>query len=129
MYNNSKPPVPGDDIKAIQEKLWNAGTPEEFVKTYDVNVAAVYYTSVAFLELLDEGNKRALPAGDPASQIITISSIGGLRRDEKVFSLSYSTSKAAALHLGKILANTLRPWKIRSNIICPGIYPSGKVFG
>ena len=125
MYNNAKPPAPGDDIKAMQEKLWNAGTQEEFVKTYDVNVASVYYTSVAFLELLDEGNKRSLPAGEPASQIITIASIGGLRRDEKVFSISYSTSKAAVLHMGKVLANTLKPWKIRSNVICPGIYPSG----
>ena len=125
MYNNAKPPAPSDDIKAMQEKLWNAGTPEEFVKTFEVNVAAVYYTSVAFLELLDAGNKRSLPKGEPASQIITIASIGGLRRDERVFSISYSTSKAAVLHFGKILSNTLKPWKIRSNIICPGIFPSG----
>ncbi|KAL5528502.1 hypothetical protein ACEPAF_7638 [Sanghuangporus sanghuang] len=129
MHNNAKPPAPGDDIKAMQEKLWNAGTQEEFVKTYDVNVAAVYYTSVAFLELLDEGNKRSLPVGEPASQIITIASIGGLRRDEKVFSISYSTSKAAALHMGKVLANTLKPWKIRSNVICPGIFPSEMTVG
>lgn len=125
LYNNSKAPEPGDDIKAIQEKLWTAGTPEEFTKTFDVNVKAVYYASVAFLELLDSGNKRTLPADEPASQIITVSSIAGFRRDENTFSISYATSKAASTHMGKLLANTLKPWKIRSNIIVPGIYPSG----
>lgn len=124
MYNNSKAPDASDDIKAFQAKLWNAGTPEEFTKTFEVNVAAVYYTSVAFLELLDEGNKRRQSPDEPTSQIITTSSIGGFRRDEKTFSLSYSSSKAAATHLAKTLANTFKGFKIRSNIIAPGLYPS-----
>jgi len=122
MYNNTKPPAPTDDIKAFQEKLWNAGTPEEFNKTFAINVAGVYYTTVAFLELLHEGNKRF--PDKPTSQVITISSIGGFRRDSKVFSLSYSTSKAAVTHLGKTLANVLKDWHIRSNVIAPGVYPS-----
>ncbi|EJD03097.1 NAD-binding protein [Fomitiporia mediterranea MF3/22] len=124
MYNHIKKASPDEDIKAVQEKLWTSGTPEEFIKTYEVNVSAAYYTSVAFLELLDAGNKRALPANEPASQIITIGSIGGLRRDGNVFSISYSTSKAAVMHMGKILADLLKPWKIRSNIIAPGMFPS-----
>lgn len=125
LYNNAKPPAPGDDIKAMQEKLWTAGTSEEFSKTFDVNVKAVYYTTVAFLELLAGGNERATSTDDPTSQVITISSIGGFRRDENVFSVSYSASKAAITHVGKLFANTFKPWKIRSNVIAPGIYPSG----
>ncbi|KAH8119228.1 NAD-binding protein [Phellopilus nigrolimitatus] len=124
MYNVAKAPEPTDDIKTFQEKLWSAGTPEEFTKTFDVNVTAVYYTTVAFLELLDAGNRRATSPEEPTSQVITISSIGGLRRDEFVFSISYSASKAASNHVGKLLANTLRRWKIRSNVIAPGLYPS-----
>ena len=58
MYSQIIPPSPDDDIKTIQEKLWNSGPPEEFTRTFEVNVTAVYYTTVAFLELLDAGNKR-----------------------------------------------------------------------
>lgn len=125
MYNSAKPPEPADDIKAFQKKLWEAGTKEEFNKTFEVNVTAVYYTTVAFMDLLDAGNKRAASPDEPTSQVITVSSIGGLRRDDKVFSLSYSASKAAVMQLAKILVNTLKRWKIRSNIIAPGMYPSG----
>jgi len=124
MYNTAKAPEPTDDIKTFQKKLWEAGTKDEFNKTFEVNVTAVYYTTVAFLELLDAGNKRAASSDEPTSQVITVSSIGALRRDDKVFSLSYSASKAAVLHLAKILVNTLKRWRIRSNIIAPGIYPS-----
>lgn len=124
LYNNIKPPEVGDDIKAFQAKLWNAGTPEEFNKTFEVNVAAVYYTTVAFLELLDAGNNKG-SSGAPTSQVITVSSIGGFRRDDKVFSLSYSASKAAVTQMAKTLSNVLKAWQIRSNIIAPGLYPSG----
>lgn len=125
MYNTARAPEPTDDIKTFQKKLWEAGTKEEFNKTFEVNVTAVYYTTVAFLELLDAGNKRATSEDEPSSQVITVGSIGGFRRDDKVFSLSYSASKASVMHLSKILVNTLKRWKIRSNIIAPGLYPSG----
>ena len=127
MYNGAKASEAGDDIKAFQAKLWDAGTPEEFTKTFEVNVTSVYYTSVAFLELLDEGNKRRQSPDDPTSQIITTSSIGGFRRDDQTFSLSYSSSKAAVTHLVKTLANTFKSFKIRCNVIAPGLYPSGEI--
>ena len=38
MYNGAKASEAGDDIKAFQAKLWDAGTPEEFTKTFEVNV-------------------------------------------------------------------------------------------
>lgn len=124
MHNRIATPVP-KDIKSFKEHLWNAGTPEDFNKTFEVNSTAVYYTTVAFLELLYEGNQRRKSPDAPTSQVITVSSIGGLRRDERVSSLSYTASKAATLHMGKVFANVLAPWKIRSNVIAPGLYPSG----
>lgn len=128
MYNTAKAPEPTDDIKAFQAKLWNAGTPEEFVKTFEVNVTGVYYTTVAFLELLHLGNERpGLPVDAPTSQVITVSSIASFRRDAGTFSLSYGSSKAAVTHMGKTLANILKGWRIRSNIIAPGVYPSGEL--
>lgn len=126
-HNKFKPWDPATDIKAFQESLWSLGTPDEWARTFAVNVTAVYYTTVAFLELLHLGNVRACGEGVPTSQVITMSSVGGFRRDDRVFSLSYGVSKAAVTHLGKSLANILRGWKIRSNVIAPGIYPSGKL--
>ena len=118
-----KPWTPGDSIKSFQEKLWTSGTPEGFARTFETNVTAAYFTTVAFLELLHLGNNESR-SGMPSSQVITVSSVAALRRDDKQFSLSYALSKSASLHLGKSLANILNECKIRSNVIAPGIYPS-----
>lgn len=123
IFNNLPRSLP-TSIKDLQTILWNSGTPEEFDMTFKVNLKAPYYLTIAFLHLLDEGNKHSKPRGI-TSQVITISSTGGLRRDEGTFSLSYSLSKNAAIHLGKMLTNLLNPHQIRSNVICPGLFPSG----
>ncbi|EPQ54337.1 NAD P-binding protein [Gloeophyllum trabeum ATCC 11539] len=114
---------PVKDIKELQARLWDYSTPEQFAKTFEVNCTAVYFTTVAFLELLDAGNHKGGIHG-VTSQVITVSSIAGMRRDSQMFSAAYSMSKAAVTHLGKLLANILKDQKIRSNIIAPGLYPS-----
>jgi len=121
-----KLPVGEDnDIKSVQKTLWE--TPlEDLLDVYRVNVAGVYYTTVAFLELLDNGNKHGGIPG-VTSQVISISSVGGLRRDaDAMMGPAYATSKAAVNHLGKILSSFLKDYQIRSNIIAPGLYPSGE---
>jgi hypothetical protein len=30
--------------------------------------------------------------------------------------------------LGKLMANLLAPWGIRSNVLAPGVWPTGKLF-
>lgn len=112
------------DIKTLQEILLT-GPREDYAKTFDINVTAAFYCSIQFLELLDAGNKRGNMPG-VTSQIITLSSSGGFRRDDKVFTVSYTLSKGAAIHLGKLLANFLKDWDIRSNVIAPGVFPSGE---
>ncbi|KAG8214682.1 hypothetical protein J3R82DRAFT_9760 [Butyriboletus roseoflavus] len=173
-------------IKSFQDMLWNTGGPVGFAETFETNVTAVYFTTVAFLELLHFGNLRrgALPpklvtkpnsslngtAGDdglrqvpaftesptpyyslppspassslsvdglaaspaasvkklpsPTSQVITVSSSGSFRLDARILSISYTLAKHACTHLGKLLANLLADWNIRSNILCPGVWPS-----
>ncbi|PIL35180.1 hypothetical protein GSI_02970 [Ganoderma sinense ZZ0214-1] len=124
-----KLPGPGEvDIKKYQEMLWNAGTPQDFSDAFDVNVSAVWYNAVCFLDLLDAGNKRNNTPG-VSSQILTVASGGAFRKDDKVFSVSYTLSKSAATHLGKMLAHFLKDWQIRSNVIAPGIFPSEMVDG
>ncbi|KAF8578953.1 NAD(P)-binding protein [Ramaria rubella] len=111
-----------EDIKDFQKSLWE-GSPKDFQQTFEVNSTAIYYTTVAFLDLLDKGNKHGGIPG-VSSQVISIASVAGFRREFKPPGIAYTISKAAAIHLGKILTNVLLDFNIRSNVICPGIYPS-----
>ncbi|KAF5367326.1 hypothetical protein D9757_010111 [Collybiopsis confluens] len=126
-----EPSVPS--IKGFQAALWNTGAPEDFAETFSTNVTAPYYSTVAFLDLLHQGNMRqqgpsypSFPSIPPfhSSQVITVSSSGSFRVDPKIVSMSYTLSKAASTHLGKCLANLLAPWGIRSNVLAPGVWPS-----
>ncbi|KAF7293985.1 2OG-Fe oxygenase [Mycena kentingensis (nom. inval.)] len=122
---NSPPPAPS--IKSFQAALWNSGSPDGFAETFSTNVTSVYYSTVAFLELLAAGNLRkqeraGRDVGRPpmfSSQVLSVSSSGGFRLDAKILSLSYTLAKTACTHLGKLLANLLAPWGIRSNVIAP----------
>ncbi|KAI0060383.1 NAD-P-binding protein [Artomyces pyxidatus] len=114
------------DIRSLQNELWNAASPRDFGMSFEANVTGVYYSTVAFLELLHNGNvRRAIAELHPVtSQVITVSSVAAFRRDDRPYSIPYTLSKVASTHMGKMFANILKDWKIRSNIIAPGIYPS-----
>lgn len=116
------PPTSNTGIKDLQKMLWDIPV-TEFQQTFNTNVTAVFYCTVAFLELLSKGNDHGIPG--VSSQVITVSSIAGYRRDAKQAGIAYSASKAASIHLGKMMANMLMNYQIRSNVIAPGIYPSG----
>ncbi|RDA94865.1 hypothetical protein CP533_4275 [Ophiocordyceps camponoti-saundersi (nom. inval.)] len=107
-------------VKDVQQSLWKPSM-DEFTKTLHVNVTAVFFTVVAFLDLLDEGNKRAVVT--QKSQVIIMSSIAGFARIV-ISSYAYAASKAAAIQLGKQLATAFAQFKIRVNVIAPGVYPS-----
>lgn len=175
-------------IKPFQDILWNTDGPVGFAETFETNVTAVYYTTVAFLELLHFGNLRrgalppklvtklrnslngascedgfhrtpastesptpyyslppsptilplplngppASPAASvkglppPTSQVITVSSSGSFRVDACILSISYTLAKHACTHLGKLLANLLADWNIRSNILCVRTFPPSR---
>lgn len=123
-------------IKAFQNVLWDTGSPEDFAETFATNVTAVYYATVAFLDLLHQGNMRRrrleFPGATPGlprppyqtSQVLSVSSSGSFRIDARVLSVSYTLSKIACTHLGKLMANILAPWGIRSNVLAPGVWPT-----
>jgi NAD(P)-dependent dehydrogenase (short-subunit alcohol dehydrogenase family) len=107
-------------LEALQDGLWQHSM-EHFTESFHVNVTGAFYTAVAFLDLLAEGNARAfLPQ---TSQVIITTSLGGFSR-RPAASFAYGSSKAAAGHLAKQLATFLAPYKIRVNAIAPGFYPS-----
>lgn len=67
-----------------------------------------------------EGGVEAVDADDERlAQIITVASVGSYMR-RATAGLAYNASKAAAAHLGKMLATMLAEWGVRSNVIAPG---------
>ncbi|OTB03485.1 hypothetical protein M426DRAFT_60176 [Hypoxylon sp. CI-4A] len=134
-----------DTIEALQQGLLEAH--KGSLHVLDTNLAAIIGTSSAFLHLLQKGNLRrgwpakklqatdtntrslehSQPGIDPGdmrtSQIITISSMGGIQRSG-LTGLAYTASKAGVVHLGQTLSTMLAPWNIRSNVCIPGYYHS-----
>lgn len=91
---DSGPSIPS--IKSFQSALWNTGSPEDFAQVFATNVTAPYYTTVAFLDLLHQGNIRqqlhtdAFPGSFSrppyhSSQVLTVSSSGAFRFDAKMY--------------------------------------------
>ncbi|KAH6679034.1 hypothetical protein B0J14DRAFT_579873 [Halenospora varia] len=120
-----RPPKMAAEIKTIEEfqDLFSDGKApfEDFVETFKVNTAAVWYTVVGFLGLLDEGNKKKNV--EMSSQVIATSSIGGFNRAVPA-SYAYGQTKAATTHMMKQLATGMAPFGIRANVLAPGLFPS-----
>ncbi|KAF2795792.1 NAD(P)-binding protein [Melanomma pulvis-pyrius CBS 109.77] len=96
---------------------------EDFTETYAVNATGTYYTTLAFLDLLDAGNTEGNMGPDWRSQVVATSSIAGFSRLNGA-SFAYNSSKAAVTHMMKMLATALVPYKIRCNVLAPGMFPS-----
>ncbi|KAG5983302.1 hypothetical protein E4U55_000286 [Claviceps digitariae] len=109
-----------DDVKTVQSKLWKPDM-EDFTRDLHVNVSGVYYTAVAFLDLLDQGNKRGVVA-EKSQVVLTASGASFSRMPFSGF--AYGASKAAVTHMTKQLSTTLAPYKIRVNAIAPGFFAS-----
>ncbi|KFY97074.1 hypothetical protein V500_02215 [Pseudogymnoascus sp. VKM F-4518 (FW-2643)] len=107
-------------IAELKEYIWTNWTQEGFSKTFEVNVTAVFFTAIAFIELLDLGNKKK-NYEDVSSQIIVTSSIAAYLR-QVVTGFAYPTSKAAVDHMSKSLSTYLIPYGIRVNTLNPGSF-------
>lgn len=102
---------------------------EAWAETMRTNVAGAYFMSMAFVPLLARGNHGAhLPDG-PSSQVITVSSISGAMKGPSAGQPAYVASKAAATHLGRMLATVFKDLRVRVNVIAPGLFPSEMTAG
>jgi NAD(P)-dependent dehydrogenase (short-subunit alcohol dehydrogenase family) len=99
------------------QKAWGQTSFDEVTDTFKLNTVAVWFTIVAFLGLLDAGNKKGNVV--QKSQVIATSSIGGFNRNVPG-GFAYGQSKAATTHMMKQLATNLAPLGIRSNVLAPG---------
>ncbi|KAF2644068.1 NAD(P)-binding protein [Massarina eburnea CBS 473.64] len=107
-------------LDELQSFLFSRSS-EAFTNTLAVNTTAVYFTIAAFLGLLGKGNEKGNV--EQKSQVVAVGSIGGFSRVPSS-GYAYPASKSGVTHLMKQFATSLVPYGIRSNVICPGLYPT-----
>lgn len=114
---------PKGDIQQISKTMFNNQGFDDWLGAYKVNVAACYFTSVAFLPLLLAARSQGYPE---AGNIINISSISGMTKESQNGQYAYNAAKAATISLTNQLAVDLkRPGiEIRVNQLAPGYFPS-----
>lgn len=101
-----------------EDKGWN--------KVFDLNVKSQFYLTVALLPLLEKGKSNTEHATvlniASTAAIVPLAEAGLSAPGHGTY--SYQPSKAASLHLTKVLANSLADKFIMVNAICPGVFPS-----
>lgn len=112
---------PDASVAEIRDYMW-AWDPQSFNDTYALNDTATFFTTIAFLGLLDAGNHSNTRVGIQSQVVITASVAAGMRK--MATGVAYVTSKAAALQMAKLLSTFFGPHGIRVNCLCPGIFPS-----
>ncbi len=108
-----------DDAKELQKRLMKEDQ-ETWSETFNTNVSSVYFTTVAFLPLLQKAKENR---GFYRPSVITISSMSGMISHAQGH-FSYNASKAATIHLSKMMAYEFKDVGIRVNTIAPGYFPS-----
>ncbi|KIK69665.1 hypothetical protein GYMLUDRAFT_212399 [Collybiopsis luxurians FD-317 M1] len=91
---------------------------------YSINVFSIFFTTTAFLGLLEKGTKECRIPGY-TSTVINITSISGIIKLAQDH-FCYNSAKAAASHLTKMLSTefALKKVPVRVNAIAPGVYAS-----
>ncbi|KAM3072246.1 hypothetical protein ACMFMG_009062 [Clarireedia jacksonii] len=113
------------DAKELKERLFNGESFEEWNATYNTDVTAVYFTTVAFLPLLQAAHKVH---GEQSSSVIVISSMSGIMRHAQGH-FSYNAAKGATVHLSRMMSYEFKQVGIRVNSIAPGYFPSEMTVG
>ena len=114
-----------EDAQAISDHFLKS-QPEQWADTMKTNVGSIYWMSMTFLPLLAKGG--SVTSGY-SSQVINVSSISGYMKGSSNGQFAYSSSKAAATHLSRMLATTFMGTKVRVNTIAPGVFPSEMTTG
>jgi len=104
-----------------------SSTIDDWVNTYRTNVPQLFFMTMAFLPMLQKASEHQ---HGYSSTVINISSISGIVQSSQ-HHFGYNASKAAAIHLTKMLAAEVanNGLKIRVNGIAPGVFPSEMTAG
>lgn len=100
---------------------------DNWTDEYRTNTAQLYFTTLAFLPLLQKATDHQYSY---SGCVINITSISGIVLKSQGH-FSYNASKAAANHVTRMLASEIcnQGIKIRINAIAPGVYPSEMTAG
>lgn len=104
----------------MNKQLWENESVEEWNNVYDADVTSVYFTTVAFLPLLQKASTKVAHFHGSA---IVISSISGQIRQSQAH-FNYNAAKAATVHLSKMMSAEFLKLGVRINSIAPGYFPS-----
>ncbi|KAI9821021.1 MAG: hypothetical protein M1827_003754 [Pycnora praestabilis] len=117
------PPL-GESAEKFREALFDneTATFEDWTSIYRTNVGQIYFTTTAFLPLLQKATEHQYGY---SGCVINITSISGITKKSQNH-FAYNASKGAANHLTKMLASEVSNGglKIRINSIAPGVFPS-----
>ncbi|KAK3335081.1 hypothetical protein B0H65DRAFT_341374 [Neurospora tetraspora] len=122
-------PGVSSSAKDIAQELWSKESFSDWSSVFTTNVSSVYFTTVAFLPLLQACSKSH-PQGHShmSGNVIVISSMSGIMRNaQKHF--SYNASKGATVHLTKLMSTEFEKTGVRVNSIAPGYFPSEMTTG
>ncbi|EKD17479.1 uncharacterized protein L3040_006594 [Drepanopeziza brunnea f. sp. 'multigermtubi'] len=144
-YSNSKPDF--KSAQSISEHLMKSD-PQAWAETFSTNVTSQFFVSAAFLPLVSNVDAQYYPlqvipispgarvlakslASTPGSSpsIINITSISGVMKGSSAGQFAYASSKAAFLHLTRMMATTFAETHVRVNSIAPGLFPSEMTVG
>lgn len=117
------------DAGKLRESLFDdpAATFEEWDDVFRTNVSQLFFMTTAFLPLLQRGSEKE---HGWSSTVINTTSISGIVKVSQ-HHFAYNASKAAAVHLTKMLAHEVSSsnLRVRVNNIAPGVYPSEMTAG
>lgn len=103
---------------AVWAEGFDTTTKQSFDKLMNVNVTGLFFMSQALAPLLDLAANESNPA-----RIINIASIDGM--GVPTFEeYAYAASKAAVIHMTRVMAGNLAQRHITCNSISPGLFPS-----
>lgn len=141
-----KAPLPSSSASSsaseILKSLWDKEDPAGWASVLETNVTSVYFTTLAFLPLLQSTLSRSTPhptqtqthrdrkqEGENAS-VIVISSMSGLMSQSQGH-FSYNAAKGATVHLTRLMSTEFGVGQtgVRVNSIAPGYFPSEMTTG
>ena len=116
--------VESETAEEMKKNLFDKeeATFEDWNTTYNTNVTGMYFTTTAFLPLLQASSDTH---DGWSSTVINITSISGMVKTSQHHP-AYNASKGAAIHLSRMLSAEIAAngFKIRVNSLAPGVFPS-----
>ncbi|KAJ5577944.1 uncharacterized protein N7459_006908 [Penicillium hispanicum] len=100
---------------------------DDWDRVFRTNVTQLFFMTTAFLPLLQKGSEQERGW---SSTVLNVTSISGIVKVSQ-HHFAYNASKAAAIHLTKMLAHEVMTsnLRIRVNNIAPGVFPTEMTTG